>query len=443
MIQSKRLIHLLLLSFIATLVIVSCNKKSAKNQYIVSTDVDNFWIAFDAISAEKDSLQQLQLLDSLYLQPGTFGLKSLMQVRNYQPQEYIELIKKYPKFLSSIRANTQDLGAISNQMAAGIEKLKNLYPELSPAKIYFTVGAMRTNGTTLDSAVLIGSELALASANTDISEFSGKTHEWLSSYFATNPKENIVLLNVHEYVHTQQNEIPHQLLYQVLYEGIAEFISTLALSVPSTSPAIEFGQTNPEVLKKFEEEMFFEKTHEWLWSNYPNQFGVRDLGYYVGYEFAQRYYQNAQDKSQAIADLLHIDYSQPQQVDSLINSTQIFSRPVSELRTKDAAKRPKIISSSVSNSDTLLPTDLPQLLTFQFAENMKNHRIDVFYGPQGEDAFPEITNQTWNQDSTSYQLEVRLQPDMQYQFVIQSHFASTSEIPMMPYTVAFSTAKMP
>lgn len=443
MIQLKRLLHLFLVAIITTVAVISCHKKSDQTQLIVTTDVENFWKAFDAISAENDSLRQIQLLDSLYLQPGTFGLKSLMQVRNYQPHEYIELIKNYPKFLTSIRANSQDLSNISHEMEAGIEKLKKLYPELSPAKIYFSVGAMRTNGTTLDSAVLIGSELALASSTTDISEFTGKTHEWLSSYFATHPKENIVLLNIHEYVHTQQNEIPNQLLYQVIYEGIAEYISTLALSVPSTTPAIEFGETHPEVLRKFEEEMFFEKTHEWLWSNYPNQFGVRDLGYYVGYEFAQRYYQKATDKTQAIADLLHIDYNQPQQVDSLINSTHIFTQPIDQLRAEDASKRPKIISSSVSDSDTLVPSDLPELLSFQFAENMKNHRIDVFYSELGEEAFPEIIGQNWSEDSTTYQLEVRLQPNTHYQFLIQSHFASTSEIPMIPYLVDFSTAKMP
>jgi hypothetical protein len=40
--------------------------------------------------------------------------------------------------------------------------LKVVYPELRHAKIYFTVGAMRSNGTTLDSMVLIGSEFAMA-----------------------------------------------------------------------------------------------------------------------------------------------------------------------------------------------------------------------------------------------------------------------------------------
>lgn len=92
---------------------------------------------------------------------------------------------------------------------------------------------MRTNGTTRDSLVLIGSELAMADSSTDISEFEGRTKEWLETFFGTNSMEGLVLLNVHEYVHTQQNPIPDNLLHIALYEGVAEFVSVKAMGVPS------------------------------------------------------------------------------------------------------------------------------------------------------------------------------------------------------------------
>ncbi|MCB4235398.1 hypothetical protein LDL59_10835 [Kaistella anthropi] len=46
-------------------------------------------------------------------------------------------------------------------MNLGIEKLRKIYPELKPAKIYFTIGALRTNGTYSHNLVLIGSEIAM------------------------------------------------------------------------------------------------------------------------------------------------------------------------------------------------------------------------------------------------------------------------------------------
>ena len=57
---------------------------------------------------------------------------------------------------------------------------------------------------------------------------------------------------------------------------------------PSNTPAIAYGESNPKVREKFEKEMFFQKTQDWLWSNSPNEFGVRDLGYYVGYAIAKQ-----------------------------------------------------------------------------------------------------------------------------------------------------------
>lgn len=257
---------------------------------MVTTDIDLFWNAYDKIVQEKDTLKQLELIRSLYIEKGSVGLKRIMEVRNYTAEEYIELINAYPKYWNSIRANTLSAKNLSAELNDGIDKFKHIYPKMKPAKMYFTIGAMRTNGTTQDSSVLIGSELAMADANTDISEFEGRTKEWLEGFFGTNPIGGLVLLNVHEYVHTQQQLPPNNLLYQVLHEGIAEFISAKAMNVPSAAPAIDYGKANPKVRETFEKEMFYEQTFEWLWSNSPNDFGIRDLGYYIGYSIAENYY---------------------------------------------------------------------------------------------------------------------------------------------------------
>ncbi|MEZ4919570.1 MAG: hypothetical protein R2792_10760, partial [Saprospiraceae bacterium] len=161
---------------------------------VVTTDIVNFWEAYDLIQNESDSIKKVQILDSLYIQRGTVGLKKIMEVRNYTVGEYVHLINTYPKFFESIRPNTFKSRDLANKLNAGIDKLAALYPTLKPAKIYFTIGCMRTNGTTRDSLVLIGSELAMADPGTDISEFEGSTREWLAGYFGTNPIDGLVLL---------------------------------------------------------------------------------------------------------------------------------------------------------------------------------------------------------------------------------------------------------
>ena len=419
------------------LFLFSC--QSPEPQYnILSTDIDNFWLAYEAVQEEEDSLKRIQLVDSLYISKGTEGLSMIMEARNYTAAEYADMMIRYPAFFTSIRPNTQEVKELSQALGEGIQRLENLYSPLRPANIYFTMGCMRTNGTVRDSSILIGSELALMNDKVDISEFDDQTQEWLNGYIATEPLNNLVLLNVHEYVHTQQQEMSTDLLYIVLYEGVAEFLSVLAMEQPSSSPAIEYGKANPAVRDKFEEEMFYNRIYEWLWSNAPNEFNTRDLGYYIGYEIAERYYTNAKDKKVAIHELINLDYSKTEEVDALINSTSFFSREIAELRNEDKMKRPKVADISIVNgSEEVDPSNGE--LRVQFSEKMNGYNTGLNYSVLGEEFFPNIESHVWSADSMSWTVKMQLEADKHYQFWITENFRTNEDIPLMPYLVDFKT----
>lgn len=138
----------------------------------ITSDIDNFWTAYDQIVTTKDSAQQYAYLNQLFIEKGTPGLKAIMKARQYTPKSYIDAINQYPLFWHSIRANTLKARDFSNEIAANVVKLKKLYPDLKPAQIYFTIGAFRTGGTTQGNMILIGSEIALTDRNTIKQEFS-------------------------------------------------------------------------------------------------------------------------------------------------------------------------------------------------------------------------------------------------------------------------------
>lgn len=428
----------ILISLLLT-VIISYHLKSQSN--VITTDIDNFWIAYDFIRQEGDSLKQIQFIDSLYIRKGTIGLEKIMEVRNYTASEYVTLINKYPKFFESIRSNTLESKQLANELNKGISKLEAIYPDLKPAKIYFTIGCMRTNGTTRDSLVLIGSELAMADSHTDISEFEGQTKEWLSNFFNTNPMDGLVLLNVHEYVHTQQNSMSHHLRHVVLYEGIAEFVSVVAMGVPSNTPAIAFGQNNPAVRAKFEKEMFYERTPDWLWSNSPNEFGVRDLGYYIGYAIAEKYYKQAIDKKQAIQDLIELDYSKSKEIDDLIDQTGYFSKSIDELRKEDQQNRPYVLQIQQFENGAKDVDPKIKEITIEFSEILNGYNTGVDYSDLGESAFPKVMNRIWAADSTSWTLEVALESEKKYKFWITSNFRTNNGVALLPYLVEFETSE--
>ena len=185
-----------------TLSFVSTAQESKK---VFTIDIDNFWIAYDSIQTTKDSLKQIGLIQNLYIDKGTKGLKAFMAARDYNAKLWVQLIRLYPKFWNSIRPNTLSAKSYAPAIEQSINKFKELYPGLKEAKMYFTVGGLRSGGTTMNDMVLIGSEIATGNASTDVSEFPNK---WLESVFKNQQADNIVPLNIHEYVHTQQKGEP-------------------------------------------------------------------------------------------------------------------------------------------------------------------------------------------------------------------------------------------
>lgn len=301
---------------------------------VISSDIDHFWEAYDQIALTRDTTEKLALFQSLYLQRGSEGLTSLMEARRYTARQYLEAFEKYPKFWASIRANTLKTKEQTQRIEQAIGQLKKWYPALKPVPVYLAIGVLRTNGTAKDNRVLIGCEMAA----TDETVVFGELPEYLHYYYTnyTNAFKTIDLLCVHEYIHTQQKELAEDLLSASLYEGIAEFISCKVTGIPSNLPALAFGKAHEQRVKeKFERDMLRpEAFYEWLWSSRKNEFDTRDLGYYIGYSVAERYFERAKNKKKAIRELIELDYNNPEKVATLVDKSRFFTAKLSVLRAR-------------------------------------------------------------------------------------------------------------
>jgi hypothetical protein len=435
-------------TFLITLLIFTlfgCDKKvNDSNRNIITSDITNFWKAYDEITATQDSILQYKYLDSLYFQKGTVGLERIKQARNYIPQDYINSINNYPKFWNSVRKNTLKTEMYVSELEEGIEKMRKIYPELKPARIYFTIGALRTNGTTVDSLVLIGSELAMSDKNTIASEFQGDLGKGRRKYFDSNPIDNLILLNVHEYVHTQQNRQVDNLLSYTLREGIAEFVSVIAMNVSSAAPAIAYGKQNEKVKKKFEEEMFYgNNVHHWLWSDFSNEFNTRDLGYYIGYSIAEINYNKAKDKQSAIKEMIELDYTNESQIEDFVNRTNFFSKPLDKLYQIFESKRPTVIRIKQFENKAQNVNPKTNEITVEFSQSLNGHNTSVDFGDLGQAAFPKgtLNGRNWGEDNISWTIPVDLEPNKKYQIFITNNFRTEESIPLKPYLIEFKTSK--
>ena len=431
-----------LIILITGILITSCNIRQHTNQNVITSDITNFWKAYDKITSTKDSILQYKFLDSLYFHKGTVGLEGIRQARNYTSEDYINSINNYPKFWRSIRENTLKVNEISSELEDGIGKFKVIYPELKPAKIYFTIGAFRTGGTTIDSLVLIGAEISMADSTTETSEFPENLSH-LKSHFATNPNKHLVFLNVHEYVHTQQKPKVFNILSETIYEGVAEFVATNILGISSPTPQIEFGKRNAQRVREvFEREMFYPNNlYKWLYGNAPNEFGMRDLGYYVGYQICENYYNQAKNKTEAIKTMIELDYSNETEIEDFIKKANYFSAPLKKLYETFEDNRPTVnlIKQFENNSQNVSPNI--KEITIEFSKPLNGQNTGVDFGDLGQDAFPKgtLNGRHWAENNKSWIIPVELEPNKHYQILISNNFRTEDNIPLKPYLIEFKT----
>lgn len=425
--------------FSLLLLLVFFTAPAQKPFTVVTTDVTNFWKAYDKIITTKDTLQQYRYLNDVYIDKGSQGLKDIMQVRNYTAKNYIDAINNYPQFWESIRKNTLQSKNLSADLTKGIERLRKIYPELKPATAYFTIGAFRTNGTISGSNILFGCEMALADKHTVIAELPEYLHDFYKNH---TPINDIVLLATHEYVHTQQKNFVENLLSYCLYEGVAEFVSVKATGKPSYIAAIAFGKANNAKVKaKFESDMFkVNKTYDWLWSSRQNSFKVRDLGYYVGYAICENYYEKASDKQKAISEMIGLDYENTEAFEKFVDQSGYFSAPLQTLYQNYEKERPYItgISQFENNSQDVNPK--LTTVTLQFSEPMDRENRGFDYGPLGESNVMRVSRVIgFSEDGKSFSYEVQLQPNQRYQSLVTNRFCNADGVALKPYLIDIRT----
>ena len=274
---------------------------------IETTDITNFWKAFDALATADSKEDSILIIQEQYIEKSTLYFKEFLRLRDFTAEEYVEKIGLYPKFWVSIRPLTE---AIENRKEE-IEKVfvvyKKMLPNFKQPNVCFAIGCLRTGGTVAKDLLLIGSEIAAANAAVDKSEMTG----WLESVIGNSG--DIVSMVAHETVHTQQFDSGtiklgrKFLLQQTMTEGIADFFTVELLGKNINQSVFDYGEKNKCALKKeFLEDLQKtpKKINKWLYKGSKSESRPADLGYFIGYEIAKAYYDKSENKEKAIANLL-------------------------------------------------------------------------------------------------------------------------------------------
>jgi hypothetical protein len=289
----------------------------------VTSDIDNFWRAFDLARKETESEKKVAVFQREYLDKGSAGLRDFVRLRIKSAKDLTATVEKLPRFYASVRPATLRVAAMEKEMRESFRKFKRLYPDAVFPDVYFVIGVANTGGTASGSGLLIGAELYGLTPETprdefpalfktflpdvkDEKELQGQVTKALDT--ALKPIERLPSIVAHESCHFNQN-YPKQttVLDKSIQEGSCDLIAELTAGEVINPSLKDYGDRNEaDLWRDFRAEMGGTDLSKWMYNTFKIKDRPGDLGYYVGYKIAGAYYQNATDKQQALRDILNI-----------------------------------------------------------------------------------------------------------------------------------------
>jgi hypothetical protein len=271
---------------------------------LVTSDIDNFWRAYDAGQAGN----RAEAFQKLYFDVGTPGLKDFITARIASAEELARMVDEAPKFYASIRKTTGQVAGQREVILRDLARFHELYPEASFPPVYFLVGRLTSGGTTGRSGLLIGTKVNALGEGVDTSELQQTRASFLR---AMGTIDRLPFIVVHELVHSQQKfRGKSNLLNLSMGEGAADFVTEVVANSTVNSYARGWAEArHDQLFQQFARDWAttLNQTTGWLY-NYAPVKGDEpaDLGYWIGAKICRSYYERAPDKKAAFATIVRM-----------------------------------------------------------------------------------------------------------------------------------------
>jgi hypothetical protein len=325
---------------------------------LLTSDIANFWRAYDRASSAADPATRARAYLDLYIRPGSPGLRDWVSSRLTSGQGLLDLllakgwskerlqqastvpltdaerarldrdttgmgdmlaamnldaaVQHRPRFFAAIRGNTLAIDtarAVKDSIRADYRRLIALYSDAVFPPVYFLIGQLSSGGTTSAAGQLIGAELHAADASTPLDELSGYERGVMGRV------DGLPGIVAHELMHIQQaharggdNAVESRskptVLAQSLNEGCASFLASIVTGAGPAKVASQYGLAHEHDLwVEFQRDMNGADASNWLYQGDRSRNRPADLGYFIGARICAAYYENANDKRQAVQDI--------------------------------------------------------------------------------------------------------------------------------------------
>ena len=270
---------------------------------IITADIENFWRGYDRLRPGSTRADSARVFAETYFQAASPGLETFIRTRIQQPENLLMGLGMLPRYYAAVRANTLRLREKEPLIRSSLRRLQAFYPQARFPDIYFIISGFIAQGVVSEQKVIIGAEMVSADAATPMHELP----KFLSDVTLTSAALPCIL--VHELVHFQQDYAQDSsLLAQALMEGVADFITDRAIGCyPTAAATYQWGAAHErELWEDFRATMHRADHSKWLYNGNISSERPTNLGYWMGYQIAQAYYDRAANKAVTVHELLHI-----------------------------------------------------------------------------------------------------------------------------------------
>jgi hypothetical protein len=297
---------------ITLLLLSSLSLLAQSDDFIITEDIERYWEAYDQLANCKTTEDSIVAFQTLYIDRASEGLQAFIKTRDYSAKEYVYQARKAPKYWASIRENTLSIQEKLPELRSVYAAYKKAFPDHTPPKTCFAIGSLRSAGTVQEGYLLIGTEMIATDSNTVKTELT----PWQQSVLPETFEVRSII--AHEYVHALQNFgvgkaldfLTRRTLFFTLIEGSADFLAQHIAGGTINGPIHHFGlQNEAQVWEKFEQDVFTNNSTRWVYNGGSETYDFpADMGYFVGARICESYYNQAEDKEQAIQDILELKH---------------------------------------------------------------------------------------------------------------------------------------
>ena len=115
------------------------NRDPARSKFVTS-DIDNFWRAFDLSNKGPDRTKRVAIFQREYIDKGSVGLRDFTRSKIKSAKDLADTVEKLPRFYASVRASSLRVQKMEKEIRRAFRKFKDIYPEAVFPDVYFLIG---------------------------------------------------------------------------------------------------------------------------------------------------------------------------------------------------------------------------------------------------------------------------------------------------------------